>query len=231
MVAWGWNEFGQATVPTEARSGVVAIAAGGEHTVALKEDGSVIAWGNNRDGQTTVPESAHSGVMAIAAGESHTVALKEDGSVIAWGSNRDGQITVPVGVQSGVVAIAAGEVHTLALKEDSSVVAWGGNTHRQTMISAGAQRGIVAIAAGDEHSVALIGSPVFARPTLHYEILDHGPFRLWLDEVPGSLYEIQSTTNLTSWETLIRGGATTGELEYTMPKPPQGTRLFRAWIP
>jgi hypothetical protein len=44
VVAWGLNDYGQTTVPVVARSGVTAIAAGGRHTVALKNDGSVVAW-------------------------------------------------------------------------------------------------------------------------------------------------------------------------------------------
>ena len=56
-------------------SGVVAIEAGGKHTAALKQDGTVVAWGHNGNGQTTVPAGL-SGVVAIAAGEYHTVALK-----------------------------------------------------------------------------------------------------------------------------------------------------------
>ena len=43
VVAWGSNGFGQTTVPVAAQSGVVAIAAGNQHTVALKNDGSVVA--------------------------------------------------------------------------------------------------------------------------------------------------------------------------------------------
>ena len=72
VVAWGGNSEGQTTVPA-GLSGVVALAAGGFHTVALKQDGTVVAWGS--DGQTTVPAGL-SGVVAIAAGGSHTVALK-----------------------------------------------------------------------------------------------------------------------------------------------------------
>ena len=54
---------------------MVAIAAGDEHTVALKQDGTVVAWGDNGYGQTKVPAGL-SGVVAIAAGVGHTVALK-----------------------------------------------------------------------------------------------------------------------------------------------------------
>ncbi len=107
VIAWGDNGY-ETTMPSSAQSGVVAIAAGGYHTVALKQDGRVIAWGRNDYGQTTVPVSAQTGVVAIAAGWLHTVALKQDGSVIAWGRNNDGQTNVPSSAQSGVVAIAAG---------------------------------------------------------------------------------------------------------------------------
>jgi len=117
VLAWGWNGEGQTTVPIAAQSGVTAIAAGGNygnHTVALKNDGSVLAWGDNRSGQTTVPVAAQGGVVSIAAGGDHTVALKNDGTVVAWGSNGEGQTTVPADL-SGVTAIAAGGAHTVAL--------------------------------------------------------------------------------------------------------------------
>ena len=35
VVAWGYNDYGQTTVPVAAQSGVTAIAAGGYHTVVL----------------------------------------------------------------------------------------------------------------------------------------------------------------------------------------------------
>ena len=74
VVAWGDNDAGQTTVPA-GLSGVVAIAAGWYHTVALKQDGTVVAWGDNENGQTKVPADL-SGVVAITAGEDNTVALK-----------------------------------------------------------------------------------------------------------------------------------------------------------
>ena len=43
VVAWGANQLGEATVPVAAQSGVTAISAGGGHTLALKNDGTVVA--------------------------------------------------------------------------------------------------------------------------------------------------------------------------------------------
>ena len=65
-MAWGNNSEGQATVPA-GLSGVIAIAAGDDHSLALKSDGTVVAWGWNTYGQTNVPAGL-SGVTAIAAG-------------------------------------------------------------------------------------------------------------------------------------------------------------------
>src|SRR5687767_3658859 len=96
VAAWGYNEYSQTTVPVAAQSGVTAIAAGFDHTVALKNDGSVVAWGYNEAGQTAVPVAAQSGVRAIAAGIYYTVALKNDGRVMAWGGGCCGRTTVPV---------------------------------------------------------------------------------------------------------------------------------------
>jgi alpha-tubulin suppressor-like RCC1 family protein len=99
---------------------VIAIAAGYQHTVALKTNGSVVAWGDNFAGETTVLVDAQSGVIAISAGGYQTVTLKADGRVVAWGYSYFGfdyvvKTTVPTKAQTGVTAIAAGYSHIVAL--------------------------------------------------------------------------------------------------------------------
>ena len=93
--------YNPVTVP-DGLSGVTAIAAGPNHIIALKEDGTVVAWGDNRSGQTTVPKDL-AGVKAIAAGSSHSVALKQDGTVTIWGDNLYGQKSVPENINSVLV--------------------------------------------------------------------------------------------------------------------------------
>ena len=84
VVAWGANNFGQTRVPA-GLSRVTAIAAGGDHSLALKSDGTVVAWGAQGGIETAVPAGL-SHVTAIAAGYGQSLALKSDGTVAAWGA-------------------------------------------------------------------------------------------------------------------------------------------------
>jgi len=111
-------------------SGIVAISAGNDHSVALRNDGTVWTWGNNANGElganSTAASSltpvqvvradgtALSGVTGIAAGGYHTLAVTSDGSVYAWGKNDWGQLgnnsTVTSGVAVQVLAPGGGSV-------------------------------------------------------------------------------------------------------------------------
>ena len=151
VVAWGYNNLGQCTVPT-GLSGVTAIEGGNNHSLALKSDGTVVAWGTNNSGQCNVPTGL-SGVTAISAGGGFSLALKNDGTVVAWGYNGYGQCSVPAGL-SGVTSISAGGSYSLALKSTGTVVAWGYNVDGECNVPAGLS-GVTAIAAGGHHSLAL----------------------------------------------------------------------------
>src|SRR5438477_389666 len=81
---------------------VAELAGGGNHTIALKQDGTVWTWGYNGygqlgDGTTTqrvipVQVSSLSGMTGVAAGLYFSLALKSDGTVWAWGNNTNGQL-------------------------------------------------------------------------------------------------------------------------------------------
>ncbi len=154
VIVWGDNRFGQTAVPAAAQTGVQAIVAGDSHTVALKNDGTVVAWGRGSEGQTNVPEGL-SEVQAIAAGFNHTVALKSNGTIVMWGSNGNGQIRIPSAARRDVQAIAAAYNRTVALKRDGTVVAWGLDDLGQTTVPIEAKTDAIAITAGDAHTVVL----------------------------------------------------------------------------
>lgn len=130
--AWGNNAFGQlgngrwgleqhSTVPVpvlgskgeDLLRGVVAVAAGWDHSVAVLDDGTVWAWGSSCQGQLgdgvcdSNRWSAHpvqvlglegkgrlERVRAVACGIHHTIALGDDGTVWAWGGNWEGQLGI-----------------------------------------------------------------------------------------------------------------------------------------
>ncbi|GAA2758957.1 cell wall anchor protein [Actinopolymorpha rutila] len=141
--AWGYNVFGQvgdgtttsSITPVQVAQGampagtrVVAISAGGNHTVALDANGQAWTWGQNNSGQLgdgsttsrTAPVQVAQGAIpagtkliavAAAVGGEHTVALDADGRAWAWGNNSFGQLgdgstansTVPVQVAQGAM--------------------------------------------------------------------------------------------------------------------------------
>jgi hypothetical protein len=154
------GHFGdQSTILNDApeTSNFKAIAAGGGHIVAVREDGTVIGWGNNSYGQSNIPEGL-TGVIAVAAGDRHCVALKEDGTLVAWGDNRAGQSTIPEGLQ-GVKAISSRGSANLALKEDGTVVGWGHSeigTYSGQLDYPENLSGVKAISLGNLNGIALL---------------------------------------------------------------------------
>ena len=110
------------------------VAAGGQHTCAIKADDSVQCWGMFAHAANDVP-SALGSIKSISAGWWHTCAIKADDSVQCWGDDADGQSTVPVGL-SNVKSISAGGYHTCVIKSDDSVQCWRSHTDGQSTVPA-----------------------------------------------------------------------------------------------
>jgi alpha-tubulin suppressor-like RCC1 family protein len=166
---WGSDSFGQlgdgtfvidgigeTPTPVLAATGTFTardIAAGRNHTCAVRANGTIACWGANDSGQigdgtmgdnkltpVNVPNLAN--VVAIAAGVAHTCAVLASGTARCWGLNAFGQLgsntpssisPTPTAVTGlgRVVAIAAGGTlgssHTCALQADGKVLCWGSN--------------------------------------------------------------------------------------------------------
>jgi alpha-tubulin suppressor-like RCC1 family protein len=160
---WGSNNYGQLglgdhgygtdrLVPTllDGVNGVVAVAAGGYHSLALSRDGTVMVCGYNGEGQLGLGDTAQrdtftvvpslSDVVDIDAGDDHTIAVTCEGEVWTWGKgpatghgvdDEDTMWLVPTKVTGGgieqavVVQVAAGDDHSMALTATGSLYSWG----------------------------------------------------------------------------------------------------------
>ena len=185
--AWGYNGYGQlgnnsttnSPVPVQvmktdtsaptgisALTGITAIAAGGDFSLALDADGVVWAWGNNSKGQLGLPATTTTSLIAvkvsglenkiitrIAAGVAHGLAIEssglpsESGPVWGWGYNAFGQLGQPVNTTNPSFFTAV----QIALPGDATE-----------------------ISAGSGHSLAIIDGSVYAWGYNFYGQLGNG---------------------------------------------------------
>ncbi|WPB74364.1 RCC1 repeat-containing protein [Archangium violaceum] len=156
--SWGGNSTGQLgritstpfdATPTQVPglTNMVALAASTNHSLALREDGTVWSWGSNANGQLGRPTATHfdpipaqvpglTDVVALSAGSDHVLALRANGTLWAWGGNRYRQLGFPEATASNptprqvpaltnVVDVAAGSDFSLVRRADGSVWMWG----------------------------------------------------------------------------------------------------------
>jgi alpha-tubulin suppressor-like RCC1 family protein len=146
--AGGDGGLGRSTVPLPV-IGVLKfsrIAAGGEHTCALDENGKAYCWGLGHLTGTVGAASYVSSPVAVTGGRSyvdisagfaHTCAVAAGGEIYCWGEGFDGKLgnglsadsETPVRVDSAetFVDVAAGGTQTCAVSGARVAWCWGGN--------------------------------------------------------------------------------------------------------
>lgn len=129
-------------------SDVMAIAAGGNASYALRRDGTVTAWGGTSCGNAQPVVSLRDRfpildrVKSISAGGSHLLLLRDDGTVWACGAGISGQLgyggldiqSSPLQVSGGLInvrSIGAGFLHSVARGDNGQVWTWGDNSRGQ----------------------------------------------------------------------------------------------------
>ena len=127
----------------------MSIAAGVEHTIGIKEDGTMMVCGYLEKKKCNV--SRWKDVVSVAAGPEHSVGLKADGTLVAVGLNTGGECHLQD--WDHIVAIAAGDARTVGLRADGTVLAKGKNDVGDCEVSDWTD--IVAVASGNLHTLGL----------------------------------------------------------------------------
>jgi alpha-tubulin suppressor-like RCC1 family protein len=211
LYAWGANAHGQlgdgtttpsavpVAIPVPGGLGVVQVAGGDEHSIALTTTNQVYVWGDGSSGQlangtyasSLVPVLA-AGVSAISvhAGSRSNVVLVPDGGVLSWGGNEHGQLgdgttndsASPRAVYQPFIPSLlsiSGDTVIMVSEDHRSVVTWGAGASGQIGDGSTADRPLatgVALPAGEFVTAATAGH--FASIV----IVQQGPLsRLQLD--------------------------------------------------
>lgn len=126
------------------------VSAGTDHSLAIRQDGSLWAWGANANGQLgdgtledrnrPVRVGLASNWVAVSAGDEFSLGLRSDGRLYVWGLNKEGQnvltrLVAPGSVQRAplwipappLAAVDAGTNHNLAIGTNGQLYGWGFN--------------------------------------------------------------------------------------------------------
>ncbi len=158
--SWGYNSDGQLGDGTtinqsspvqEATHATdwVQVSAGGHHTTAIKNNGTLWSWGKNYYGQlgdgttinqsSPVQEATHAADwVQVSAGGNYTAAIKNNGTLWSWGNNSYGELGDGTTTRQNSpvqeathgtdwVQVSAGYFHTAAIKSGGTLWSWGDN--------------------------------------------------------------------------------------------------------
>jgi alpha-tubulin suppressor-like RCC1 family protein len=174
---WGWGDnspFGQLglgggpnrNIPTPigSTSDWAIITAGGSHTLARKNNGTLWSCGLNINGQlglgiydlysNVLGQINNSDWSICVAGDYHNIGFKTNGTLWAWGNNGGGQLGLgdpgivgnsrytpsQIGINSDWISGSAGSNHTIAINADGNIWSWGQNDYGQLGVGGGGNR-------------------------------------------------------------------------------------------
>lgn len=200
------------------------IAAGENHTLAIKTDGTLWAWGRNQSGQLgdgtivdkNVPTQIGSDTdwASIDAVANNNLALKTDGSLWSWGENNIGQVgngafgtdvnsPIRIGIDNDWVKIAA--IGAYAIKSNGTLWGWSKNTN---------------------------GSLGTGNYDPHYVPIQIGTDSDWINVNIGSNQNLALKNNgtLWGWGTNVQGCLAIGVLDLVITVPTQTGNNSFDWL-
>ena len=184
---------------------VVASARGYSHSIALRDDGTVIAWGIT--GPSNEPPAGLTNVVAIAAGYYHSVALVSDGLSLPPGATARAQVVN--GFVVGLDVLNGGRGYAVP----PLVVIRGGGGSGATataILRDGAVVGFKITNPGSDYTsppTVLVASPPFA-PELSVAV---SRVSVSMKVVLGKSYQIQASSDSANWAAV--GGAFVADSE------------------
>ena len=147
---WGNNWYGQlgdgtggsegdmSSVPVKVKDidDATAISAGGDHSCALHQTGTISCWGSNWSGplgdgtrdDSSVPVKVKDidDATAVSTGQNHSCALHQNGTISCWGGwGGVGLAPVEIDGISDATAISAGHYDSCALHQTGIISCWG----------------------------------------------------------------------------------------------------------
>ena len=153
-----------------AKERFIAVDGGGNTSIAISSNGSVLTWGvgfgnglgypvATPPGASTpmeripkpVPTAFNAFPVSVSAGSDHMLAAFDDGKVWSWGtSNSLGQLGHPLTGQPGIVSVpahvvkvSAGGAFSLAIDDAGQLWGWGANNARQLGVAGAVSAPIV----------------------------------------------------------------------------------------
>lgn len=151
MACWGANQERQSSPPSGT---FTAVAAGYEHSCAIRTNGHVACWGEKDATQSTPsggtasatcairtdselacrerdahgvdapPSGSFTSLSSSGSSRSHACAIRWNGTVTCWESNYYGQSSPPSGT---FTQVAVGPDRSCAIRTDGTVACWGPN--------------------------------------------------------------------------------------------------------
>lgn len=120
-----------------------SVAAGANHAVAVKTNGTLWGWGVNASGQvgdgttanrfTPVQIGVDTDWESVSAIVTSSLGRRKDGTLWAWGANigstGNSLQPVQVGTDSDWASVTGGRYHVTAIKADKSLWTWGANLY------------------------------------------------------------------------------------------------------
>ncbi len=247
--AWGFNTSGKLgvggtslrTIPTQVGTATdwESIATSeGNHTLAIKTNGTLWAWGSNSFGQ--LGTNAASNVMQYTpiqvgtatnwkmatAGLTHSVAIKTDGTIWAWGAGgilgdtttTNKFIPTQIGTATDWDKVSAGKRHTMAIKTNKSLFGWGDNQDGQL-----GNGGTSSVFTPTQIGSDLNWENFSAWENTTFGIKSNGTLWGWGYNIYGHIGDSTTTTklnplqigNATNWEQVSVGQSHTAALQTT----------------